>query len=84
MLEVALDLDVYKNLVERKTPASTEELAKAANCNVVLMSRILRTLAALGQIEEVDVDSFAANKFSEAYTTPKGPCSCRSPIPKTL
>ena len=35
------------------------------------MTRILRNLASYGHIDEVDVGTFKANKFSKAFTTSK-------------
>ena len=72
ILRVAFDLDIYKYLDEQKGAVSSEQLAKAAGCDSVLMARILRCLASLSHVDEVDVDSFAANKFTEAFCTIKG------------
>lgn len=49
-----------------------KELAAATNCDPLLLRRLLRAMAGLDQLDEVDVDLFAANKFTVAYTTPKG------------
>ena len=72
LLHVAFDLDIYKYLHEQNGAVSSEQLAKASGCDTVLMGRILRCLAALSHIDEVDADSFAANKFTEAFCTTKG------------
>ena len=51
---------------------TTEELARETKADPALMKRVLRNLAALSHIDEVDDDVFMANKFSKAFTLPKG------------
>ncbi|KAK3719091.1 hypothetical protein LTR37_004655 [Vermiconidia calcicola] len=72
MLRLAQDLGIYAHLVQADSSVSCEDTATATGADVVLMRRILRYLAALGHIEEKEVDMFAANKFSRAFVTPKG------------
>lgn len=52
--------------------ANSKELAKATGAGPVLMQRIMRNLAALGHVEEVDTNAYRANKFSKAFTTTAG------------
>ncbi|KAK3706281.1 hypothetical protein LTR37_012796 [Vermiconidia calcicola] len=72
MLRLAQDLGIYAHLVQADGSVSCENISTATGADVVLMRRILRCLAALGHIDEKDVDVFAANKFSMAFVTPKG------------
>lgn len=51
---------------------TTDELAKETKADPALMKRILRNLAAFTHVDELDVDLFTANKFSKAFTHPKG------------
>lgn len=72
MMEVGNDLSLYKYLVERKEPTTTDEAATATKCDPVLMRRILRNLAAADHVDEVDADVFVANKLTAALASPKG------------
>lgn len=72
MLKVALDLDLYNILVKAEKAMTTEDIASETKTDPALAKRILRNLAALDHINEVDDDLFSANKFSKAFTTPKG------------
>lgn len=86
MHNLAMDLGIHAYLVsgrlhgsihgemngETTDVASSEEVAKATSADPVLMQRIMRNLAALGHVEEVDVDSYRAGKFSKAFTTTAG------------
>ena len=52
--------------------ASSEDVAAATGADPVLMRRILRNLAALGHVDEVDANQYRANKFSRVFTTKHG------------
>ncbi|OTA90006.1 hypothetical protein M434DRAFT_34002 [Hypoxylon sp. CO27-5] len=60
---IAVDLNIFNLLKESPTPLSTEELAKLSgkNPDTRLLSRILRYLASLSFIREVDTGVWAAS-----------------------
>ncbi|OTA70017.1 S-adenosyl-L-methionine-dependent methyltransferase [Hypoxylon sp. EC38] len=60
---IAVDLNIFNLLKESPTPLSTEELAKLSgkNPDTKLLSRILRYLASLSFIREVDTGVWAAS-----------------------
>ncbi|KAI2627279.1 S-adenosyl-L-methionine-dependent methyltransferase [Hypomontagnella submonticulosa] len=62
---VAVDLNLFNLLKESPTPLSTEELARRSgkNPDTKLLARILRYLASLRMIREVDTGLWAASHF---------------------
>ncbi|KAI0106537.1 S-adenosyl-L-methionine-dependent methyltransferase [Hypoxylon sp. NC0597] len=62
---IAVDLNIFNLLKESPTPLSTEELAKLSgkNPDTKLLSRILRYLASLSFVREVDTGVWAASHF---------------------
>lgn len=65
MARVAIDLNVLNNLKESPSPLTTEDLANKSgkSPNHKLLARILRYLASLSLIREVDTDMWTASRF---------------------
>ncbi|KAI0885902.1 S-adenosyl-L-methionine-dependent methyltransferase [Annulohypoxylon maeteangense] len=63
MARIAVDLNIFSLLKESSTPLSTAELAKQTgkNPNPKLLARVLRYLASLSFIREVDSDIWTAS-----------------------
>ena len=73
MTRLGLDLGIFKILVEKKAPMTSEALAKEIGVvDETLLRRILRTLGAMNAIGEVGTDTYEATSFSKAFTTEKG------------
>lgn len=71
VVRLAVELDLFEALVAKKgSPKSSEELASACKpqAETLLVSRMLKHLAALGTVCEVDVDTFAPTPFAKKMT----------------
>ncbi|KAF7536990.1 hypothetical protein G7054_g4069 [Neopestalotiopsis clavispora] len=64
------DLNLFQILAESEQPLSAEELATKTGAATLLLSRILRYLASVGQIHEVGPNSFAANTQTKTLADP--------------
>ncbi|KAI1808901.1 S-adenosyl-L-methionine-dependent methyltransferase [Daldinia bambusicola] len=62
---IAVDLKIFNNLKESPTPLTTEQLAEKSGKDPdrKLLARILRYLASLSMVREVDVGLWAASHF---------------------
>ena len=73
LVRLALDLGIFKILVEKNSPvdvkALVEEVGKA---DETLLRRILRAMSAMNAIGEAGKDKYIATHFTRAMTTPKG------------
>ncbi|KAI1466156.1 S-adenosyl-L-methionine-dependent methyltransferase [Daldinia caldariorum] len=64
---VAVDLNIFNTLKESSTPLTTEQLAEKSGKDPdrKLLARILRYLASLSMVREVDVGLWAASHFGD-------------------
>ncbi|KAK6950700.1 hypothetical protein Daesc_007225 [Daldinia eschscholtzii] len=62
---IAVDLNIFNNLKESPTPLTTDQLAEKSGKDPdrKLLTRILRYLASLGMVREVDTGLWAASHF---------------------
>ncbi|MCJ1306215.1 hypothetical protein MMC08_009033, partial [Hypocenomyce scalaris] len=66
---VAIALNVFEHL-SKDAGKSSSELAALTGADPVLLGRILKHLAAMGVIHEVDADSYASTSLARALTVP--------------
>ncbi|KJZ71734.1 hypothetical protein HIM_08876 [Hirsutella minnesotensis 3608] len=59
-----VDLGLFKNLAE-SGPLTVKELSENTGADDVLMSRLLRYLAAIGAVDEVSKGQYAANHYTK-------------------
>ncbi|PYI00143.1 S-adenosyl-L-methionine-dependent methyltransferase [Aspergillus ellipticus CBS 707.79] len=69
-IETAVDLGVFSELVGGE-PKSVDELAVATGSDPVLLSRILKHLAALEVITETGPDEYTATNFATTLSLPR-------------
>ena len=67
LMRIAIDLNVFKLLVEKIEPMSTKELAEVTGADRALLGRILRCLAATNVLEEVDAETYVPTKIGETF-----------------
>ncbi|MCJ1394454.1 hypothetical protein MMC18_007332 [Xylographa bjoerkii] len=67
LMRIAIDLNVFKLLVEKNEPMSTNELAEVTGADRVLLGRILRCLAATDVLEEVDEETYVPTKIGKTF-----------------
>ena len=72
LIRIAIHLNIFGILSESERPLSASEIAEMTRVDVVLLERVLRGLAAMEAVAQVNIDSYAATKISKAFTTPKG------------
>ncbi|KAI1394294.1 S-adenosyl-L-methionine-dependent methyltransferase [Hypoxylon trugodes] len=62
---IAVDLNIFNSLKESPTPLSTDELAKLSgkSPDTKLLARVLRYLASLSLVREVDTGVWTASRF---------------------
>ncbi|KAK5117837.1 hypothetical protein LTR85_008611 [Meristemomyces frigidus] len=63
-VKIASDMGLFAAL--SSTPQNSEQLGKATNADPILVSRLLRMLAAGSVVEEVDVDAYIESEFSRS------------------
>ncbi len=71
-IRIAVDLGVFKILVDTKKPKTTGELAQTIAIDEAILGRILRYLVATDAIANVGPKGYVATKVSRAFTTKKG------------
>lgn len=64
----ASDLNIFGILTEHDRPMTIAELTDQAGAAELLVLRILRFLTAHGSIDQVDVQSYMANRMTIEYT----------------
>ncbi|MCJ1379113.1 hypothetical protein MMC17_002213 [Xylographa soralifera] len=67
LMKIAIDLNIFKLLVEKDEPMSTNELAEVTGADRALLGRILRCLAATNVLEEVDIETYIPTKISKTF-----------------
>ena len=71
LLKIGADLGVFDKIVNSAKPITLEELASRTNADNVLLARIMRGLASINAVDEYDVEVYAPNKVTRAFTTVK-------------
>ncbi|KAI0842124.1 hypothetical protein F5Y06DRAFT_306973 [Hypoxylon sp. FL0890] len=66
LIKIGADLGIFKALVESKEPLCSKRLAKPAMADPMLVSRIMRYLAANRLVAEVGPDHYVARKVTHA------------------
>ena len=69
-MRIANTLDIFNILVKHNISMSGNEISQAVNADHLLMTRLLRYLAAAGCIKETGVDAYAANNITKNLTVP--------------
>lgn len=72
LLKIGADLGVFDKVANSTKPISLHELTQRTNADSVLLARIMRGLASIQAIDETDVEVYAPNKVTRAFTTVKG------------
>lgn len=69
---IGTDLNIFTILADSTQPLSTAELAArtGANPDAMLLARLLRQMAAVGQVREVDVGTWAASNCGRNLASP--------------
>ncbi|MCJ1255477.1 hypothetical protein MMC24_003293 [Lignoscripta atroalba] len=67
---VAIDLGLYNIIAEGDNPKSAVELASISGGEQLLIVRIMRVLAAMGFVAEVDEQSYASTPITRAMAVP--------------
>ena len=73
IIRTAIDVKLFEKLKEHReggTPQSSAELAELCGTDAVLMSRMLKHLAAMGVVHEAGPDAYQPTSFSKALTVP--------------
>ena len=68
-VKIGLDLNIYEHLV-KKHPCTVSEIAKVTDAEVLLLSRLLRSLAAIGYVREIKADTYAPSPISYLMLKP--------------
>ncbi|KAI0006845.1 S-adenosyl-L-methionine-dependent methyltransferase [Xylariaceae sp. FL0662B] len=68
--QVACDLGLFKKLVDADSPLSAASLAASSGADPLLLSRILRFLASMDMITEVDEEAFTPNNATHTLSRP--------------
>ena len=76
-MRLALALGLFEMIEKHDGPIHVSEIAERSKVDLLLMSRIMRSMASLGQVGEAGPDTYEANKFTKAFTTPKGVAAAR-------
>ncbi|KAJ5817766.1 hypothetical protein N7447_007774 [Penicillium robsamsonii] len=71
MLKIGYDLEIFTTLTSREEPFSVDELASGKSVDPLLMSRVLRFLAANRFITETDKNLFTGNKSTRGLSDPR-------------
>ncbi|PHH65577.1 hypothetical protein CDD81_2012 [Ophiocordyceps australis] len=67
---IAQDLELYQTLAENHEPMSVDALSARVGAAPLLLRRILRFLASVGQLSETAPDTFAANAETRTLASP--------------
>ncbi|RDW64441.1 uncharacterized protein DSM5745_09852 [Aspergillus mulundensis] len=67
-IETCVNLGVFVILSKDDTPKTVDELAKATNADVLLISRLLKHLSTMGVIVETAEDTYRRNGFSTSLS----------------
>lgn len=70
LVNVGFDLNIFKTLVEAGKPMSVSQLSEPYKADPILVSRILRFLAANALIDEASKDHYASNKQTALLANP--------------
>ncbi|KAF1962612.1 sterigmatocystin 8-O-methyltransferase [Byssothecium circinans] len=67
---IAVDLDLFQHISAKSGSISSKELATLTKADELLLSRILRLLAAADFVDEPDEDQWSANDTTRAMVSP--------------
>ncbi|KAL6715883.1 hypothetical protein ACLMJK_006844 [Lecanora helva] len=70
VVRIANTLEIFDLMLKHNDKMSGKEIASAVNANHVLITRLLRYLAAIGTIEEVGVDMYSPSNITRNLTIP--------------
>lgn len=77
LIRIAIDLDIFRHLVNAEAPVTAKELAERTQADYTLLSRILRSLATINALDEVDVETYLPTKVARSFVTEKGVSNLR-------
>jgi hypothetical protein len=70
LVGVAIDIGLFKELANDPDHLSSiTEMASTLNVDPLLLQRIVRTLAAIGDLKQVSADTFSNSAYSQALAT---------------
>ncbi|KAH0158917.1 O-methyltransferase, partial [Aureobasidium melanogenum] len=69
-VRVGCDLELFETLSRTGQPATVDELSRNTGVKPQLMARILRYMASVRLIKEVDQDTFAATNVTDTFANP--------------
>ncbi|GAP84748.1 putative O-methyl transferase B [Rosellinia necatrix] len=69
VVEIGFDLGLFKFLAERGIPTSLHELSATIPAEPLLLGRLLKYLAAIGVVQEIECDQYAANHLTRNLST---------------
>ncbi|KAF3763272.1 hypothetical protein M406DRAFT_48948 [Cryphonectria parasitica EP155] len=64
VIKIGFDLGLFRLLTERHEPVTVTDISQHTNAEALLLNRFLRYLAAIGAVEEVASDQYAANHLT--------------------
>ncbi|KAJ5751835.1 hypothetical protein N7520_008752 [Penicillium odoratum] len=71
MIKIGYDLDIFSTLTSRAESYSTKDLAAPKGADPLLVSRLLRFLAANRMITETSQDLFTGNRYTKSLCDPR-------------
>jgi len=72
LIRIAIDLKIFKLMVEKERPLTLKELADMTGADYALLQRIKRSPAAVKVLEEVDVETYLPNIIATTFAGEKG------------
>ncbi|KAG9696217.1 O-methyltransferase, partial [Aureobasidium melanogenum] len=69
-VRIGCDLELFDVLTKSGKPTSVNELASSTGVQPKLMARLLRYMASVRLVEEVDTKTFAANSITKTFAIP--------------
>ncbi|KAL9608903.1 MAG: hypothetical protein Q9167_006284 [Letrouitia subvulpina] len=67
---IGVDLGLFKLLVSRQSPWNIDELVEHTKTDSILLGRLLRYLASMGMIQEIEADTFKAANITQTLSKP--------------
>ena len=76
IVRIGNKLDLFGTLDRSNVPMSVQDLANVVTADPQLLLRLLRYLAAMGAIEEVDENQYTANNITRNLAVPRLAAGC--------
>ena len=72
LVKIAVDLKLFEALAVDEKPKTLSELTQTTKADPELLGRVMRGLASIDAVEEIDVEVYGLTKISRAFLTQKG------------